>query len=174
MPAPRRHGLTLESGIGFVSQLGSLKNVTPTAPLFQLRIGYELFEVLMPFVEADVAFMRTSYANEPPPPRTFFQFGGEPACAGLPVGPFGDLCAREPRVREDLEQNCSRFYAFRTPPIQPLLRRRTRVRVVPGEPHLALGNSTRGGPPLRRRPDARPGWRPPLAHVGSLQLRYAF
>src|SRR3954447_16983538 len=41
LPAPRRHGFVLESGVGFVTQFGAMAHITPTAPLFQLRVGYE-------------------------------------------------------------------------------------------------------------------------------------
>src|SRR5690349_11660425 len=62
LPAPRRHGLVVESGLGFVTQLGSMKHIAPTAPDFQLRLGYEVLSWLMPFLEGDVAFASTAYA----------------------------------------------------------------------------------------------------------------
>src|ERR1051325_2355341 len=91
LPAPRRHGLVVESGLGFVTQVGSLKNITPTAPDFQLRLGYEFLSWLMPFLEADVAFASTAYAPQPPPERSYFHYG---AGAGLRITvPVGRIVA---------------------------------------------------------------------------------
>jgi hypothetical protein len=175
LPAPRRHGLTLESGIGFVSQLGSLRNVTPTAPLFQLRVGYELFEVLMPFVEADVAFMRTTYANEPPPPRTFFHFGGGAGLRGtLPVGPFGIFLQGSVGLAKISEQNVLSIYGFPdADEFNLYLGGELGFEWYQVNPHLALGvhaGVRHYGTGLTRDR----GGEPPLALLGSLQLRYAF
>lgn len=175
LPAPRRHGLTLESGIGFVSQLGSLQNVTPTAPLFQLRVGYELFEVLMPFVEADVAFMRTSYANEPPPPRTFLQFGGGAGLRGtLPVGPFGIFAQGSLGFAKISEQNVLSIYGFPdADEFNLYFGGELGFEWYQVNPHLALGvhaGVRHYGAGLTRDR----GGEAPLAMLGSLQLRYAF
>jgi hypothetical protein len=70
-PPPRKRGFVLESSIGVLGQLGDLKNITPTAPWFGLRFGYEPLRWLMVFVEGDLFVGSTSYAKRPPPPRSF-------------------------------------------------------------------------------------------------------
>ncbi len=70
-PPPRKHGFVLESSIGVMGQLGHLKNITPTAPWFGLRFGYEPLRWLMVFAESDLFVASTSYASPPPPPRSF-------------------------------------------------------------------------------------------------------
>ncbi|MDF3066313.1 MAG: hypothetical protein K0R38_1914 [Polyangiaceae bacterium] len=70
-PPPRRSGFVLESSIGVMGQLGHLKNITPTAPWFGLRFGYEPLRWLMVFAESDLFVASTSYAKRPPPPRSF-------------------------------------------------------------------------------------------------------
>ncbi|RYZ05974.1 MAG: hypothetical protein EOO73_17650 [Myxococcales bacterium] len=70
-PPPRKKGFVLESSIGVMGQLGHLKNITPTAPWFGLRFGYEPLRWLMVFAETDLFVASTSYAKQPPPPRSF-------------------------------------------------------------------------------------------------------
>lgn len=70
-PPPRKSGFVLESSIGVLGQLGHLKNITPTAPWFGLRFGYEPLRWLMVFAETDLFVASTSYARQPPPPRSF-------------------------------------------------------------------------------------------------------
>lgn len=68
---PRKRGFVLESSIGVLGQVGRLKNITPNAPWFGLRFGYEPLRWLMVFVESDLWVASTSYARQPPPPRSF-------------------------------------------------------------------------------------------------------
>jgi len=70
-PPPRSKGFVLESSIGVLGQLGHLKNIAPAAPWFGLRFGYEPLRWLMVFAESDLFLSNTSYAAQPPPPRTF-------------------------------------------------------------------------------------------------------
>jgi hypothetical protein len=70
-PPPRKKGFVLESSIGVMGQMGHLKNITPTAPWFGLRFGYEPLRWLMVFAESDLFVASTSYARQPPPPRSF-------------------------------------------------------------------------------------------------------
>lgn len=70
-PPPRRRGWVLESSVGVLGQLGHLKNITPNAPWFGLRFGYEPLRWLMVFAESDLFVASTSYAHPPPPPRSF-------------------------------------------------------------------------------------------------------
>jgi hypothetical protein len=70
-PPPRKHGFVLESSIGVLGQVGHLKHITPNAPWFGLRFGYEPLRWLMVFAESDLFVASTSYAHPPPPPRSF-------------------------------------------------------------------------------------------------------
>ena len=70
-PPPRKKGVVLESSIGVMGQIGHLKNITPNAPWFGLRLGYEPLRWLMVFAESDLFVASTSYAHQPPPPRSF-------------------------------------------------------------------------------------------------------
>lgn len=174
--APRRHGLVVESGLGFVSQIGALKHIAPTAPDFQLHLGYEVLSWLMPFLEADVAFASTAYASSPPPERSYYHYG---AGAGLrftvPVGRvFAILAQGSAGFARVSEQNVLSVYGFPNAD-EPNL-------YVGGElgfewyqvnPHLALaahaGIRSYGKGLTRDR-----GGDPPLALLGSAALRYAF
>jgi hypothetical protein len=70
-PPPRKKGFALESSVGVMGQMGHLKNITPSAPWFGLRFGYEPLRWLMVFAETDLFVGSTSYAHPPPPPRSF-------------------------------------------------------------------------------------------------------
>src|SRR5882672_9124516 len=70
-PPPRKKGFVVESSIGVMGQLGHLKHITPNAPWFGLRFGYEPLRWLMVFAESDLWVASTSYAHPPPPPRSF-------------------------------------------------------------------------------------------------------
>jgi hypothetical protein len=70
-PPPRKKGFVLESSIGVMGQLGHLKNITPNAPWFGVRFGFEPWRWLMVFAESDLFVASTSYAHPPPPPRSF-------------------------------------------------------------------------------------------------------
>jgi hypothetical protein len=175
LPAPRAHGLVVESGLGFVTQVGSLKHITPTAPWFQLRVGYEVLSFLMPFVEADLAVASTAYATEPPPPRSYFHYGAGLGLRGtIPIGSFGILLQGSVGFAEVSEQNVLSIYGFPDAD-EPNL-------YVGGElglewyqvsPHLALalhGGVRHYGAGLERSR----GGEPPLAALGNATLRYAF
>jgi hypothetical protein len=70
-PPPRKKGFVLESSLGLMGQIGRLKNITPNAPWFGVRFGYEPLRWLMVFAESDLFVASTSYAHPPPPPRSF-------------------------------------------------------------------------------------------------------
>ncbi len=74
-PAPRRHGLVLETGIGAVGHIGPLKHIVPVAPRFEIRVGVEPLDWLMIFGEGDLVVASTSYASHPPPPRAYTHYG---------------------------------------------------------------------------------------------------
>lgn len=74
-PPPRSRGIVIETGVGALSHLGTMKNVSPTSPWFHFKLGVEPLSWLMLFGEADVAFATTSYAARPPEPRGYAHYG---------------------------------------------------------------------------------------------------
>ena len=176
LPAPREHGLVLESGLGFVSQIGSLKHITPTAPWFQVRLGYEVLSFLMPFLEADLAIATTAYATEPPPPRSYFHYGVGAGLRGtIPIGRIiGIFVQGSLGVAQVSEQNVLSIYGFADAD-EPNLYYGAELGLewYQVNPHLAL--AAHGG--IRSYTaglERDRGGEPPLAVVGSAALRYAF
>jgi hypothetical protein len=176
LPAPRHHGLVVESGVGFVNHLSELKHVMPVAPLFQLRVGYEVLPWLMPFVESDVAFASTAYASRPPPPRAFWHFA---AGAGLRFTfaisqMFGVMAQGSVGLAFVSEQNVLSVYGYPNADEPNLyLGGELGFEWYPVNPHLALG--VRGG--LRTYGaglERETGGGAPLALLASGQIRYAF
>jgi hypothetical protein len=176
LPAPRRHGFVLESGVGFVTQVGSLAHITPTAPDFQVRFGYEVLPWLMALVEADIAFASTSYASQPPPPRTYFHFaGGAGLRFTLPVGRVLAVFAQGSLgLAEVSEQNVLSIYGF--PDADELnlyVDGRIGLEWYQVNPHFALG--LQGGIRSYTQGLTRDrGNEAPLAVLASANLRYAF
>ncbi len=176
LPAPRRHGLVLESGLGFVTQIGSMKHITPTAPDFKLHLGYEVLHWLMPFLEGDVAFASTSYASEPPPPRSYFHWGaGGGVRFTLPVSRILAVLAQGSiGVARVSDQNVLAVYGFpHADEINLYYGGELGLEWYQVSPHLALaahaGIKSYGKGLTRDR-----GGEAPLAIVGSAALRYAF
>ncbi len=176
LPAPRRHGFVVESGLGFVTQIGSLKHIAPTAPDFQLRLGYEVLHWLMPFVEGDVAFASTAYASEPPPPRSYYHYGaGAGVRFTLPVSRIFALLAQgSVGFARVSEQNVLSVYGFPHADDPNLYYGgELGLEWYQVSPHLALavhaGVKSYGQGLTRDR-----GGEPPLAVVASAALRYAF
>jgi hypothetical protein len=176
LPAPRHHGLVLESGVGFVTQLGSMKHIAPTAPDFHVRLGYEFLTWLMPFLEADVAFASTAYAPRPPPQRSYFHYGfGAGLRVTVPVGRVLALLAQgslgAARVSE---QNVLSVYGFPDADEPNLyLAGELGLEWYQVNPHLALavhGGIRHYGNGLTRDR----GGEAPIAGTGSAALRYAF
>jgi hypothetical protein len=90
-PPPRKKGFVLESSVGVMGQVGHLKHITPNAPWFGLHFGYEPLRALMVFVETDLFVASTSYAHQPPPPRSFafWNVGGGVRLTLKPTDRFG-------------------------------------------------------------------------------------
>jgi hypothetical protein len=65
-PPPRKRGLVVETGLGMMGFLGKLKNISPTASLFHLQLGYEPFKWFMVFGEGDLGFTSTRYDASAP------------------------------------------------------------------------------------------------------------
>ncbi|MCC6215212.1 MAG: hypothetical protein IT376_10105 [Polyangiaceae bacterium] len=74
-PPPRWHGFVVQSTLGALGHLGPMKNVSPTAPWLHALVGFEPFRWAMVFVEGDVSFTSTRYANPPPNPRAYALYG---------------------------------------------------------------------------------------------------
>jgi hypothetical protein len=72
---PRKHGITVESGVGAMGHLGPLSHITPTSPWFHLKLGVEPWRFLMLFAETDLSFSNTSYGHPPPPARSYRMYG---------------------------------------------------------------------------------------------------
>jgi hypothetical protein len=176
LPAPRRHGFVLESGVGFVTQFGAMAHITPTAPLFQLRFGYEVLRWLMPFIESDLAFANTSYASEPPPPRSYFHFGaGAGARFTLPVGRVLAVFAQGSLgLARVSEENVLSVYGFPdADEFNLYFDGQLGLEWYQVNPHLALGAHggirSYGNGLTRER-----GGQAALAALGTANLRYAF
>jgi hypothetical protein len=174
LPAPRAHGLVVESGVGFVNHLGELKHITPIAPWFQVRVGFEFLPWLMPFLESDISFATTAYASQPPPPRSFFQYG---AGAGLRLSFqvsdwLGVMAQGSLGFSLISEQNVLSIYGFpNADEPNPYFGGELGLEWYPVNPHLALG--VRAG--LRTYAGmARESETAPFALLGSGQIRYAF
>jgi hypothetical protein len=106
-PPPRSHGFLIESGIGALGHLGELRHVSPLSPRYYLRAGYELAPWVLFFAEGDVTFSNTSYAPQPPEPRSYALFGfGAGARLTLPLldwlGAYLQGSAGLARVSEDV------------------------------------------------------------------------
>jgi hypothetical protein len=62
-PPPRKRGLVIETGLGMMGFLGRLKNISPTASLFHVQVGFEPFKWFMVFGEGDLGFTSTRYTS---------------------------------------------------------------------------------------------------------------
>ena len=77
-PPPYKKGVVIETSLGVLDFLGQFRKVAPPAPWLHLHAGYEIFQWLMVFGEAELFFTDTSNAQNPPKTHTFpaFGFGG--------------------------------------------------------------------------------------------------
>jgi hypothetical protein len=130
----------------------------------------------MPFLEADVAFASTAYAPRPPPERSYFHYGaGAGVRVTIPVGRVLAVLAQGSfgfsRVSE---QNVLSVYGFPDADEPTLyLDGELGLEWYQVNPHLALavhGGVKHYGAGLTRDR----GSDPPIAAVGSMNLRYAF
>lgn len=174
-PPPRKKGFVLESSIGALGQLGHLKNITPTSPWFGLRFGYEPLRWLMVFGEGDLFVARTSYASQPPPPRSFvfWSFGAGARVTLKPtdrVGVYLQGSVGLGRATEDVLELYGYQHAEELGLYQSV---ELGVEWYQINPHLAL--AVHGG--VRNYPRAFErdfGEEPPLAWLSGLGLRYTF
>jgi hypothetical protein len=174
-PPPRKRGFVIESSIGVLGQLGHLKNITPNAPWFGLRFGYEPFRFLMVFAEADLFVASTSYAHQPPPPRSFvfWNFGGGLRFTIKPtdrVGLYLQASLGGGRATEDVLELYGYEHAEELGLYQSA---ELGVEWYQINPHLALalhGGARNYPRTLKRERDSQP----PLTWLSGLALRYTF
>jgi hypothetical protein len=174
-PPPAHHGVVVESSIGAIGHLGTMKNISPTSPWFHLQLGYEPFKWLMVFGESDVAFSSTGYASPPPDPRSYFLFGfgGGGRFTVKFTDRFGAYVQGSvgmARVSDDVlsvygYQNATTF--------NPYFGGALGLEWYQVSPHYAL--AVHGG--VRDYPDLfarQTGGQTPLAWIGGASIRYAF
>jgi hypothetical protein len=174
-PPPRKHGFVLESSIGVLGQMGHLKNVTPSAPWFGLRFGFEPLRWLMVFAETDLSIASTSYAHPPPPPRSFvfWNFGAGFRLTVKPndrIGLYLQGSLGAGRVSEDVLEIYGYPHAEELGVYQSAELGFEWYQV---NPHLALAlhGGVRNYPRVLKRDfDSQP----PLAWLSGLALRYTF
>ena len=172
---PRKHGFTIETGVGALTHLGPLAHVSPTAPWFHLQIGYEPFRWLMIFAEGDLTFSNTSYAAQPPPTRTYRLYGFGPGLRfSLPFGErFGGYLEGSgglARVSDDLLA----IYGYtEATHLKPYFGGRLGLEWFAPNPHLAValsfgGRSYQQGLSRERSNEAA------IALLGNIGIRYTF
>lgn len=174
-PPPRKHGFVLESSVGVLGHIGHMKNISPNAPWFGLRFGYEPLRWFMVFAEGDLFVANTSYANPPPPPRSY-AFWGLGAGARVTIKPldrfgvYGQFALGAGRATEDVLE------AYGYPNAEELNLYQSfelGLEWYQVSPHLALAlhggvrNYQQGLKRLRASD-------PPLAWLSGLALRYTF
>ncbi len=174
-PPPRKKGFVVESSIGVMGQIGHLKHITPNAPWFGLRFGYEPLRWLMVFVDGDLFVASTSYAHPPPPPRsfTFWNVGAGFRLTVKPTDRFGVYLQGSlgaGRATEDV----LRLYGYRHAHELGMYQgAELGVEWYQVNPHLAL--TLHGG--VRNYPRALARDRdsqPPMTWLGGAGLRYTF
>jgi hypothetical protein len=174
-PPPRRKGFVLESSIGVLGHLGHLKNVSPNAPWFGLRFGYEPLRWLMLFAEADLAVANTAYAHPPPPARSyaFWNVGAGVRVTIKPTDRFGFYLQGSlggGRTTEDVLEIYGYPHAEELGFYQSA---ELGLEWYQVSPHLALAlhGGVRNYPrALKRERDSQP----PMAWLSGLALRYTF
>lgn len=174
-PPPRKRGFVLESSVGVMGQMGHLKNITPSAPWFGLRFGYEPLSWLMVFAESDLFIGSTSYAHPPPPPRSFvfYSFGAGFRLMLKPTARFGMYLQGSlggGRATEDVLEIYGYQHAEELGLYQSAELGFEWYQI---NPHLALAihGGVRNYPrTLKRERDSQP----PMTWLSGLALRYTF
>lgn len=174
-PPPRKKGFVIESSIGVLGHLGHLKNISPSAPWFGLRFGYEPLRWLMVFAEGDLAVASTAYAHPPPPPRsyTLWNVGGGVRVTLKPTDRFGIYLQGSlggGRTTEDVLELYGYPHAEELGMYQSA---ELGLEWYQINPHLALAlhGGVRNYPrTLERERDSQP----PLTWLSGLALRYVF
>jgi hypothetical protein len=174
-PPPRKKGFVLESSIGVMGQLGHLKNITPNAPWFGLRFGFEPLRWLMVFAESDLFVASTSYAHPPPSPRSFafWNVGGGVRLTVKPtdrVGVFLQGSLGGGRATDDVLELYGYQHAEELGFYQSA---ELGLEWYQIDPHLALAvhGGTRNYPRVLKR---ELGSQPPMTWLSGAGLRYTF
>jgi len=174
-PPPRKNGFVIESSIGVLGQVGHLKNISPNAPWFGLRFGFEPLRWLMVFTEADLAVLNTAYAHPPPPPRSyvFWNVGAGARLTIKPTDRFGVYLQGSlggGRATEDVLEIYGYPHAEELGIYQSA---ELGLEWYQVNPHLALAlhGGVRNYPrALKRERDSQP----PMTWLSGVALRYTF
>lgn len=173
-PAPRRRGVVIEGSVGALGHLGDMQNISPIAPWFRLQAGYELFDWLMLFGEADVSLARTSYASRPPEPRTYALFGfGAGARVTWQAFEHVGFYAQGDLGLASVDQDVLSTYGYRDADrLRPYFGGFLGVDWYQVNPHYALTFYV-GARDYVQTFERIAGDRPPLALLSAIALRYA-
>ncbi len=174
-PPPRKKGFVMESSVGVFGQAGHLKHISPTAPWFGLRLGYEPLRWLMVFAESDLFVASTAYAHPPPPPRSFafFSFGGGVRLSFKPTDRFGIFLQGSIGAGKATEDVLEIYGYQHADELGIYQGAELGLEWYQINPHLALGvhGGVRAFPrALKRDRDSEP----PLGWLSGVQLRYTF
>jgi hypothetical protein len=164
----------METTIGGSSPLGALRYVSPTAPWFHLKLGYEPLRYFMIFAEGDFFIANTRFASRPPGPRTYAYYGfGGGLRVTLPLGQWvgmmisGDLGAAS--ATEDVLVQ----YGYRdSDELALYFGGGLGLEIYPVNPHLtvALHAGVRSYTGLAREQSSDPS----LNIMAGLAMKYAF
>lgn len=173
-PPPRHRGLVVEASPGVYFPVGAMRHVSPPSPWLQVSVGYELAHWFMLLGHADLTIASTSYAAEPPPPRTYAQYGV--GAAGRFQLTFNEWLAAHAQVElgmSEVTEDVLTVYGYDdADELGLFFGGRLGVEWLQVNPHLALAlqGTVRNYPNLERALDDDP----PLVVIGALALRYAF
>lgn len=173
-PPPRHRGLVIEASPGVFFPMGSMRHIAPPSPWLQFDVGYELANWFMLLAHADLTIADTSYAAEPPPPRTYAQYGF--GVGGRFQYQFTDYFAAHVQVElglTDVTEDVLAVYGFdEADELSMFFGGRLGIEWLQVNPHtaLVLHGTIRDYPSLERINDSDA----PLALIGALALRYAF
>ncbi len=173
-PPPRKRGLVVEGTMGALFQLGALRHVSPTSPWFQLLVGYEFTDWFLLAAQGDFTIADTSFASQPPPPRTYAEYAvsGAPRFQLTIVDPISAYVQFELGVASATE-DVLQVYGYRdADELSLFYGGRLGLEWFMKNPHLALALSgtVRNMPGLERNNSADA----PLVIIGAGTLRYAF
>ncbi len=172
---PRYRGFAIEGSVGAFGHVNAMKNISPVAPWFHLKLGYEFTDWLMVFASGDIAIANTSYAAPPPAPRSYVYYGFS---GGLRLGLklsqlFGGFVQGElgaGRASEDILE----AYGFTDADnLSPFFGGGLGLEWYPVNPHytvVAHGGVRYYAEGFERRLSSEP----PLAWISGVALRYTF
>lgn len=172
---PSARGFVIQMGLGAQGHIGPLGEVAPPGPWLHLQSGYEIWDWFMPFLEGDLFWSETSFANPPPEPRAFalFGFGAGLRFTIRPADRFGMYLqgsAGFARVRQDVLE----VYGFvDSRDFGLYFGGMLGLEWYMKSPHYAVvatGGARSYGATLERQRSGDPA----LAWMGELSLRYAF